>query len=389
MIYTPTLALPRRGGGEKRIPASLVGEVGSRSPFLPAEEAPSCFPSPLAGEGQGEGEKRRRSRSRGPKSRSGLVLILLATVFSAAEVSAQAIVRPAAVLKGHEGWVNAVVVSPEYVASGGLDGVVRIHSVKTGAAAFSWTLPKGPDGSPFVIYALSFSPGGRHLAVASSDGKVRIVEPLSGREVVVIDDPSRHPYKAAYFPDGRSLAVGGIDGYIRLYRMEDGNKVGEVKAHADAIQAMAVSANGKTVVTGGPDTLVQVFHRFGDELQHAHRLIGHKDTVTAVAFGPEPGEIVAGDKDGKVKRWNLALGTGGERPFAAQPGKPVGAVAAMKGKVAVSYGLGDIRLYTGSRETRALKGHAQPVGALGFSPDGRVLVSGGRDGNVMVWKVGR
>ena len=132
----------------------------------------------------------------------------------------------------------------------GLDGVVRIHSVKTGAAAFSWTLPKGPDGSPFVIYALSFSPGGRHLAVASSDGKVRIVEPLSGREVVVIDDPSRHPYKAAYFPDGRSLAVGGIDGYIRLYRMEDGKKVGEVKAHADAIQAMAVSANGKTVVTG-------------------------------------------------------------------------------------------------------------------------------------------
>ena len=281
-----------------------------------------------------------------------------------------------------------MVVSPEYVASGGLDGVVRIHSVKTGAAAFSWTLPKGPDGSPFVIYALSFSPGGRHLAVASSDGKVRIVEPLSGREVVVIDDPSRHPYKAAYFPDGRSLAVGGIDGYIRLYRMEDGKKVGEVKAHADAIQAMAVSANGKTVVTGagyaGPG-FPPVWRR-APARSPADRPQGHRDGGRIRAG---TGEIVAGDKDGKVKRWNLALGTGGERPFAAQPGKPVGAVAAMKGKVAVSYGLGDIRLYTGSRETRALKGHAQPVGALGFSPDGRVLVSGGRDGNVMVWKVGR
>lgn len=317
------------------------------------------------------------------------VLALLAAILIPAGVSAQSVLKPVFVLKGHEGWVNAVVVSPEHVASGGLDGVVRIHSAKTGAAVFSWTLPKGPGKSPFVIYALSFSPGGRHLAVASSDGKVRIVEPLSGREVVVIDDPSRHPYKTAYFPDGRSLAVGGIDGYIRLYRMEDGKKVGEVKAHADAIQAMAVSADGKTVVTGGPDTLVQVFHRFGDEFRHAHRLIGHKDTVTAVAFGPEPGEIVSGDKDGKVKRWNLALGTGGERPFAAQPGKPVGAVAAMKGKAAVSFGLGDIRLYAGSRETGALKGHTQPVGALGFSLDGRVLVSGGRDGNVMVWKVGR
>ncbi|OGW59432.1 MAG: hypothetical protein A2V83_05640 [Nitrospirae bacterium RBG_16_64_22] len=303
---------------------------------------------------------------------------------------AQPVLKPQLVLKGHEGWVNAVVVSPEYVASGGLDGVVRIHSAKTGAAVFSWTLPKGPDKNPFVIYALSFSPGGgRHLAVASSDGKVRIVEPLSGRDVVVIDDPSRHPYKAAYFPDGRSLAVGGIDGYVRLYRAEDGKKIGDVKAHADAIQAMAVSSDGKTLVTGGPDTLVQVFHRYGDELRHAHRLIGHKDTVTAVAFGPEPGEIVAGDKDGKVKVWNLAMGTGGERPLATYAGMPIGAAASTRRAVAVSAGLGEIHLFSGARETALLKGHRQAVTALAFSPDGSRLVSGGRDGNVMVWNVGR
>lgn len=317
------------------------------------------------------------------------VLSLLAAILIPAGVSAQSVLKPVFVLKGHEGWVNAAVVSPEYVASGGLDGVVRIHSVKTGAAAFSWTLPKGPDGSPFVIYALSFSPGGRHLAVASSDGKVRIVEPLSGREVVVIDDPSRHPYKAAYFPDGRSLAVGGIDGYVRLYRAEDGKKIGDVKAHADAIQAMAVSSDGKTLVTGGPDTLVQVFHRYGDELRHAHRLIGHKDTVTAVAFGPEPGEIVAGDRDGKVKVWNLAMGTGGERPLATYAEMPIGAIASTRRAVVVSAGLGEIHLFTGAKETALLKGHRQAVTALAFSPDGSRLASGGRDGNVMVWNVGR
>jgi WD40 repeat protein len=38
--------------------------------------------------------------------------------------------------------------------------------------------------------------------------------------------------------------------------------------------------------------------------------------------------------------------------------------------------------------TREFEGHDQPVSALAFSSDGKILVSGGRDGVANIWQVG-
>jgi len=39
------------------------------------------------------------------------------------------------------------------------------------------------------------------------------------------------------------------------------------------------------------------------------------------------------------------------------------------------------------KEIHTLKGHSQPIGSVAFSPDSKVLVSGGRDNTIKCWDV--
>src|SRR5262245_43914025 len=78
-------------------------------------------------------------------------------------------------LQDHDSWVFAVAFSPDgrHVVSGAADGTLQLWEVASGAVR----VLAGHDGH---VYAVAFSPDGRHVVSGSEDHTLRLWEVASG-----------------------------------------------------------------------------------------------------------------------------------------------------------------------------------------------------------------
>src|SRR5262249_31706155 len=117
-------------------------------------------------------------------------------------------------------------------------------------------------------------------------------------------------------------------------------------------------------------------------------LKGHSDSVRGVAFSRQDGRLASGGWDTTLRVWNPAA----RRPqlFALTLPTWVWTVAYAPDGWALAAGLGngEIVVYPGGpkRVQYVLTGHHWPVTSLAFSPNSRVLASGGQDRTIRVWR---
>ena len=73
------------------------------------------------------------------------------------------------------------------------------------------------EASDATIWGLAFSPGGRSLAAACGDGKVRLWDPITRQVTLVLEGPPSRVNCVAFAPDSLTLASGSHDGSITLW----------------------------------------------------------------------------------------------------------------------------------------------------------------------------
>ncbi len=133
--------------------------------------------------------------------------------------------RPARVLTGHRGHINAVAYSPDgRIVTAGADRTVRV-----------W----GPSGSPPVVLrghgdevtTAIFTPAGNRILSSSSDGTIRLWDARGGEALAVLQTGGGEIYDVDLSRDGR-IATLGEGEVVRVFECEVCGSIDEVRALA-------------------------------------------------------------------------------------------------------------------------------------------------------------
>lgn len=243
-----------------------------------------------------------------------------------------------------------------------------------------------------LIYStndISFSHDGKRLALAGNYGILIYDIQRNRKSVQVSEKPIKlreHPgrgWRVAFSPDGKLIASMAASGFLYLWDAKTGKLLQTIiqKPKYRGTWCMAFSPDGRIIATGGSrvitkdgparkgivnnisitmhggitDGIVSLWDTQTGE--HIRTLTGHAEKVNSVAFSPDGITIAAGDS------LTLTADSQGKNP---------------------TVHLWDAR--TG-KLLRTLKGHRYHIQSVAFSPDGKLIASGGDHSPIRLWDV--
>jgi WD40 repeat protein len=145
--------------------------------------------------------------------------------------------------------------------------------------------------------------------------------------------------------EGNYIVTGSYDEITRIWRISDGFLVKELKDHKGTVWTVAFSKDGKWVASSGDDKTINLWSTATGELVHAFK--GHSRNVWSIKFSPDGTKLASCGFDYSIKIWSMADGS----------------------------------LLKDNKE------HTQTVVDIAFSNDGRMLASTSDDCTIKLWNM--
>jgi WD40 repeat protein len=256
------------------------------------------------------------------------------------------------------------------------------------------------EGHTGIIWELAFSQDGKMLASVSSDKTAKVWDWQNGDLLKTLGFPGEVA-SVGFSPDGQSLAVGGVDepqnqilnAAIWTFAVDTWEPHTKFSEFWN-ISALVYSPDGSALVGGGTSRNLQVW-RIDDPdpvftLNHAHQISEAVITpdgstlATATCTGYVHGECT----EGSVWLWDLSTGRL-IRKVTGLPNVIVNLAYTADGTtLIVGARDGTLRfLDTSDYVSRFEALSPGLIGALTLSPDNGLLATGGRQGEIHLWRV--
>lgn len=238
----------------------------------------------------------------------------------------------------HDFGVGAVAWSPtsSVLATGGMDGVVRLWSDSNGHATVA-------SGKGWVA-GITWRQDGKEFAAAIGKQVVRLA--VGG--VADCNESARHDFEStatclAYTTNGQRLGVGSYGG---VSWFETGDKIVRHFPWKGAPLTISMSPNGKWVATGNQDASIHCWKLWsGDDLQ----MSGYETKIQHLDWDLNSRYLAVGSV-ADISLWDFS----GRGPKGSKPIQ--------------------------------LAGHARHVVALKYQPQSQLIMSVGAEGTVCIWK---
>jgi WD40 repeat protein len=299
-------------------------------------------------------------------------------------------------IPAHTTSVSSLLFSPDgkKLAWTGGQRLVRICDTATGKLL----VPR--DGHAAEINYVHFTPDGTQLVSGSLDRTARVWDVATQKELRRIETGQGYFETIALSPDGKSLAAPRGP---RLWEVASGKEQSQFGQQQQAIHHVAFSPDGRTLAAQGKDRAIHIWEvATGGELRHFGEQLPAETPLVALAFSPDA-KILATTNDhgtmrasGKINLWDPA--TGDEIRSFDLPHRMVSFLSlgfSPDGKLLVtaSRGTQDTGMHLWKVETGEEVGPFDrqggpffPVQAVVFSPDGKFLASAEGDNAVRFWE---
>ena len=312
--------------------------------------------------------------------------------------------QPLQVFTGHENYVVGV----DFVASRPLDettaaeqgGTALLVSASMDRTLRIWDATSGvplrvlqghtAGALGIAVHAPQEAGAGVKVFSSSNDGTVRRWDsaPLPYQRLVDLPGEAR---SAAISSDGRITAVGFEDGALRIYALPEGHLLGEQEnAHEDKVKRLAFSADGRWLASASFGDTAKLWLVGSDGLLTAQQTFsGHTAGLYGLAFSPDSQTLATAGYDGRVGLFTVDREKG--QFFDAHEGEIASVVFNQNGTRLLSAGIDDktARIWdiTANPPTQisAFPAAQDNLSWAAFSPDGRSMVSVGRDPTVDIY----
>jgi RNA polymerase sigma factor (sigma-70 family) len=270
-----------------------------------------------------------------------------------------------------------------------------VHDWRTGKVIRRYADPRTKSFEGFALSA-----DGRLMALSEFDGSIRLMDAATGKTIRILRGHTTLASPVLFSPDGRRLFSRGYDQTLRIWDVEKGKEQRSLKSASNTSgERLAVSPDGKMLATAtweGSGHLVRIWD--ADRGQELHRCDQGAKIVFRLTFSPDGTLLAAagsdgwspvGDTPGTVTLWDTATGQR-RRTLAAHQGGAIEAVFSPDGRMLATGGYDKVirfwEIATG-KERHELHGHEGAVYALAFSKGGRHLASSSQEAPVFVWNV--
>jgi WD40 repeat protein len=303
---------------------------------------------------------------------------------------------------GQRGAVSSVAFGSDghTLVSGGWGADVAIWDIQNSPLAQSLA-----DAGKSVV-DVAFSPDGKVLASTNLDDTIHLTSTTTWQPIGQPLLGTGQGIRAVTFsPDGKLLASGGTDKLVHLWDATTGKPLGEPLTAPDVVDCLAFSPDGKWLAAAGADDRLVVWDAasrkqvladyYPPPMSGAAYDIDTSKMIETVGFSPDSSTLYFSKGSGMTYLMPVAEFTPGSDAVTRQikwaQGFSLNEIRSLMspdGKTIALLNSMDIRLYdVASLQIVGLPmyGHTDQVTSLAFTPDGKLLVSGGQDATVRLW----